>query len=204
MVSTRRLACCRMALALLWGTGGLVAQVSTPGTVSPVRSLVSRYVTALQRRDHKTIVELNEGIRGHEFVIMHDNPKFLWPKLIADYRERRVRELKGEDVKPIDMDDIGDFTRKQINEQLSLLPPECKWAIAEVRPGIDLVGHRYTDIFVTVTYSAREASPRNAGGNPLQGTILKFYVMAPDRSAGGVEYFGRIVTGDVPWKILPE
>jgi hypothetical protein len=202
MVGMKRIARCGMAVALLCGAGGLVAQVSTPGTVSPVRSLVSRYVTALQRRDYKTIVELNEGIKGHEFVIMHDNPKFLWPKLIADYRERRVRELKGEDVKPIDMDDLGDFKRKEINEQLSLLPPECKWAIAELRPGIDLVGHRYTDIFVTVTYPAREAAPKNEEGNPLQRAILKFFVISLDTTA--VEYFGRVTTGDVPWKILPE
>jgi hypothetical protein len=52
-----------------------------------------------------------------------------------------VRELKGEDVKSTDILDIlaiGDYERKEISEQLSLLPPECRWAIAEMRPGSDL------------------------------------------------------------------
>ena len=109
-----------------------------------------------------------------------------------------MQELKGENVKPSDIGEIGDYKRKDINEQLSLIPPECKWAVAELRPGIDPVGHRYTEIFVTVTYPTRETSPKNAEGNPLRRTIVKVVVMAlVDNSA--VAYFDRVATGDVLW-----
>ena len=96
---------------------------------------------------------------------------------------------------------IGDYERKVINEQLFLLPRECKWAIAEMRPGSDLVGHRFTDIFVTVTYPIRETSPKNAEGEPLQHSILKFTVMAPDNST--VMNYERVLAGDAVWRPLP-
>jgi hypothetical protein len=72
MVNMKPVACCRAVVALLCGAGGLVAQVSTPGTASHVRSLVSRYVAALQRRDYSKIVELNDGLRSGEAIIRHD------------------------------------------------------------------------------------------------------------------------------------
>src|ERR1700730_17076583 len=62
-----------------------------------VRSLVSRYIASLQRRDFRTIVALNDDIRVGEASIQVDNPKLLWAKLICEYRQKRVRELKGEE-----------------------------------------------------------------------------------------------------------
>jgi hypothetical protein len=170
--------------------------IALPQT-SPARLVVSRYVAAIQHRDYKTIVELDQDIKLNESVIQSENPKLLWPKLIAEYRERAVRELKGEDVKTTDTGDIGDYTRKEVDEQFSLVSPECKWAIAETRPGTDLAGHRFTEVFVTVAYPTREASPRNSEGQPLKRAILKFTVMAPDNSA--VMNYERVLAGDVPW-----
>jgi len=65
--------------------------------VPSVRALVSRYVGAVQNRDYKTIVELNQEIRLNESMIKSENPKLLWPKLIAEYRHRRIRQLNGEE-----------------------------------------------------------------------------------------------------------
>jgi hypothetical protein len=109
-----------------------------------------------------------------------------------------VRELKGEE-KPIDIGDEVDlkYVRAEIDEQLSFLPAGCKWSIAEIRADGDLSGHRFSTIFVTVTYTARENSPKNATGKPLQRTILQFTVMSPDNST--VIYDKHLVAGEVLW-----
>src|ERR1022692_1880362 len=150
MVSMRRLSCYGMAGALLCGSAALVAQVAT---ASPIRLFVSRYLLALQHRDYGTIVELNDGIRMHEFSILHDNPRSLWPRLIAAYRERRVRELKNEE-QPTNIGDEVDLTyiRADVNKLLSFVPAECTWKISEIRADSDLSGHRFSRIFVAVTY----------------------------------------------------
>lgn len=181
-----------MVMLLLFGQHAALSQTT------PVRSLVSRYVAALQQRDYRTIVELYRNIRLGEAVIQVDNPKSLWPKLIAEYRERSVRELKGEE-KPIDIGDEVNlkYVRAEIDEQLSFLPAGCKWAIAEIRADGDLSGHRFSTIFVTLTYTARENSPRNAAGKPLQRAILQFTVMAPDNST--VMFDKQVVAGEVLW-----
>jgi TonB family protein len=191
-----------MAGALLCGAAALVAQVSTHSTASPVRLLVSRYLLALQHRDYGTIVELNEGIRMHEFSILGDNPRSLWPKLIAEYRERRVRELKNEE-EPTDVGDEVDlkYIRADVNKLLSFVPAECTWKISEIRADSDLSGHRFSRIFVAVTYTARENSPKNEDGKPLRQTILKFIVMAEANSM--VMSDERVLAGDVLWSIPP-
>lgn len=199
MACVRRLAGCWVAIALLCWTGELVAQRSSTGTTSSVRSLVSRYVTALQRRDYGAIVQLNFDVRLGEASIMIENPKFLWPKLIAEYRTRKAQELKIEEDSGSIY--IGDYYRTDVNEQLSLLRPECKWVVSELRPGRDRVGHLYTEIFVTVTYPVRENSPEDAKGQFFQGTVLKFVVLALDNNA--VQYSGRVVAGDVLWSAAP-
>jgi len=188
-----------MAGALLCGAAALVAQVSTHSTASPVRLLVSRYLLALQHRDYRTIVELDDSIRLHEFSILHDNPRSLWPKLIAEYRERRVRELKNEE-QPTDELDFK-YISAEVNKLLSFVPAECMWAISEIRAGSDLSGHRFSRIFVAVTYAARENSPMNEEGKPLRQAILKFVVMAPANSTVMSEE--RVLAGDVLWSIPP-
>jgi TonB family protein len=170
----------------------LVAQGVGLSQTVPARTIATRYVTALQQRDYKTIVELYRNIWIGEAGIRVDNPKSLWPELIAEYRERWVRELKGEE-KP---SDIGDelyvkSIQQEIDEQLSFFQPECKWAIDEIRPDSDLAGHRFSTVFVTVTYATRARLSRNAAGKP---TILKFIVMAPENK---MMYEKRVEAGGV-------
>ena len=70
----------------------LLGQHVAPAQSTPVRSLLSRYIGALQQRDYKTLVELNADTL-RESSIRRNNPRFLWAKLIAENRERRVRDL---------------------------------------------------------------------------------------------------------------
>ena len=132
-------------------------------TAEEFDALVSQYVAALQGRDYKTIVELNDGSRLEEKQHKVRRPEIRWPRLIAEFRQRKIMELKS------DEDERGAQTksdhqkehapgvitpaiaqifdlRKEINEPLSLLPLESTWAIGEIRPGIDMAGHRFSTI----------------------------------------------------------
>lgn len=155
-------------------------------------------MTALQEQDYGTIVELNNDIRLREAAIRSENPQFLWAKLIAEYRARAVRELKGEEQPTGVMDEI-DFThiRAEVNDLLIFVPARSRWTISEIRPDSDLSGNRFSRIFVTVVYAEREKSPKNADGALLRQAVLEFTVMAPSNRT--VMFSNHVRAGDVLW-----
>jgi hypothetical protein len=181
-------------VALVFAHGFAISQVTS------ARNIVTRYVTAVQQRDYKAIVDLNYSVKSGESVIRVDNPKILWSKLIAEYRAQKIRELSGENKK---LDAAGEYDVKEITTLFTFFPKDCRWAVVEVRPWSDLAGHQFTRVFLGITYAIRETSPASSSGRPLQRAVLEFTVMAPYNATSTVFSYQRVEAGDVLWSGAP-
>jgi hypothetical protein len=171
---------------VLAGITFLISQATAQTT--PVRSLIRRYVEALQQRNYEEIVKLNWQFTMGEDLIRAEKPRFLWAELIAKYRTKEIQELKRNEADYLSASRCTQLTPRieggcptwsgdtnDIHQQISLFPPGCKWTIAEVRAQIDGVGHRYSTIFLKVC-----------------GSVVSFDVMAPYNSSSTVLNFALV------------
>jgi len=172
-------------------------------------SVVTRYIEAVQKKDLRGIIELMSSYQGGVAQIKEANPRVLWPKLIDNYYDDKVKQLSqqpgywqsyGETLGAM----MGDPTQA-IRASITLFPTTCKWTISEVRQQQAVnQGNgqpvRQETVYVTVNYPAWEDAPlveapgqSSAGLKMLMQTIIDFVV---DESSDTVESVSRVAAGD--------
>jgi hypothetical protein len=117
-----------------------------------------RYLTAVQHKDFKTMLEVNANYQEAIKNIKQGNPQVLWTKLIDQYTESQTQQI-GRD--PI-------FT---------LVPPSAQWSISEQRPE----GQTQTSVYVTMHYPSVADAPIYGDGR-LKDTILQVEVSSPGQN----------------------
>jgi tetratricopeptide (TPR) repeat protein len=195
-------------LCLIAGSlSNLTAQVPHPGP----SNVVSKYMGALQRRDFKTIIDLTYSYQADVARIKAANPQVLWPKLIAEYNDKKLASFSQQQGYWQNYTEAlqgmtGDPTQ-QIRAAIALLPQGCRWKVMETR--IDHVqgsspsaSYDRATVYVQLDYPA----PKEARGQPvianriLKGTILSLTVHSKSQLVFGI---AKIDKADTFWTESP-
>ena len=163
----------------------LKALVMAQGPPSPAAGiLVSKYVSALQKRDFKTVISLTSAYQADVARIKAQNPQVLWPKLLDQYYSSKASvfsEPAGywQNYFEALMGPGGD-PAQGIRAGAAMLPPSAKWSVTETRHQRvqnTWNGREYDQgtVYVTVNYPVWQDAPR-LGNKLLNETILQFTV----------------------------
>jgi hypothetical protein len=146
---------------------GLTAPGGSGGTAK-------RYLTAAQRKDFKTIIDLTSSFQDSIQNIKRNNPQVLWTKLIGQYYDDQAKNLVHDPL-------------------LTLVPENAQWSITEQRP----VGTNQTTVYATVRYATPADSPI-IGQQRLKQGILQLNIFNTTQQVLGV---GRVEAADTYWPI---
>jgi thiol-disulfide isomerase/thioredoxin len=165
--------------------------------------LVTRYVTALQKHDFKTILDLTYAYQAEISQIRAQNPQILWSKLISEYYDRKISEFsKQPEFWGNYFEALGGMMgnpAQALRATAALLPPSSKWRITESRNLVvrDFVSGSYeaTITYIEVAYGSETDSPV-VENKRLSKAILEFDI---DRKTQLVRSVGRLAAGDTFW-----
>lgn len=170
------------------------------------RVLINRFLLAAQKRDYATLAKLTEAFTLEAFQIKDENPRSLWPSLLAEFWKQKIDDLQHKELTPTSIPGMDhpffnegdDETIHEARELLGLVPPSAKWAVTEVRPRPrrPFSSAYYLDVYVAVSYLSKDAAPR-ISGKVLKKTILACTVTGPPLDS--VVACDQFEKGDVYW-----
>lgn len=180
-------------------------QATAQGTAQPAANPVSRYITAIQKRDFKTIIDLTYSYQAEIAQIKAQNPQVLWPKLIAAYYDQNISAFSKEP------DYWGGYAEalgaglgdpaQGLRATAALLPPSSKWKITESRntdvEDLFSAPYKATITYVEVEYPLQTNSPI-VEKQRLRKAIVQF---ESDPKSQLVRSVGRLAAGDEFWPI---
>ena len=188
---------CLLSITAVW-------LISTAQGAAPT-GVVSNYITALQHKDFRKIIDLTSTYKMEIARIKSQNPQALWPKLLEDYYKDKTTVLSSDPGFWVNYSGsvMGD-PAQNIRALSGLLPPDCKWRISESRNQVvtsflDGRQHSQTVVYVEVAYPTLDTSPRVATGTQhwfLKNTILEFKV---DSAGGLVTEVATVPKADTFW-----
>jgi hypothetical protein len=167
------------------------------------RLLINRFLLAAQKRDYAALAKLTSQFKIEEFQIQEENPRSLWPSLLAAFWKQQVEDLQHKELVPTSLSGVDypyfnegdDETIHEIRELLRLTE-SAKWTVTEIRPRPrQPLSSAYYDVYVAVSYQSRDAAP-SVGGKVLKKGILACEVIEP---LGYVMSCSRFDRGDVYW-----
>jgi tetratricopeptide (TPR) repeat protein len=194
------LASLHILLVLLFSLSLPVANLIAQGTNHAGSSaVVAKYMSAFQKRDIKAIIDNTYSYQREVAQIKAQNPQALWPKLIAEYNDKKIAALSlapgyWQNYTESLMGMSGDPTQG-IRALFGLIPRSSKWAISETRPGA-----QGTTVYVTVDYPEISEAPI-AGPQLLKQTILNFTLSTPPTLIVAMQ---KVPKADVFWTGGPD
>ena len=170
-----------LVTAALVTSGGIDLCAQSPAGANQnrsdaVRSAVTRYMTAVQKGDYATVVELNGIFAAGELEIRQNNPQALWTDLIQTYRQSKMMELEHKRGPELGTQ----YIVESVGQLQQLLPPTSKWSIMEIRHEQRSPNRNSTmdTAYLSIIYSERKQAP-TSGGVPLKKMIISLGVIGP-------------------------
>lgn len=190
----------------------LLTNMVDGSTINPEKQ-TEKFITAVQKKDFKTIFDTSYYYQMELSQIKANNPKALWQKLTTEYYESKksvLFEQKEESLTDAWVRFGGEIfgsptdPAKNILALLGFLLPSPKWKVVESKKEkqLDRWSGRQYDVFivyVTLGYKTVEESPV-IGSKVLKETILGFLF---DAKTGLYMRSSRVVKGDVYWDKVP-
>jgi hypothetical protein len=170
-----------------------------------VHALINHFLSTAQRRDYAALARVTGQFKIEESQIKNENPRSMWPSLLAEFWKQKIQDLEHKELKPSSLpgterqlfDEGDDEVIHEARELLELMPASAKWGITEIRPRPrrPLSSVYYLDVYVSVSYPSKNAAA-TIGGKVLKKTILACtvaepldYVIACDRFEKGDLYW---------------
>ena len=183
---------------------------ATAQTAKPVAtpSVATKYISAIQKHDYQTIIDLTYAYQQKVNEIKAQNPQVLWPKLTTEYYDSQIAAFSQQPGFWQNYNEgllgmTGDPTQA-IRAMAGILLPNSKWKVTEsrtehVRDSIALGEYDLTTVYVTVDYPSVDESPF------LDGKFLKEIIVALSLHTKTQLVIGlqRLPQGDVSWGHIP-
>lgn len=175
----------------------------TYGAVSP-ETQTAKFLTAVQKKDFKTIFNTTQYYQLELSQIRSANPKALWDKLTTEYYESEKKAFlePREDYwrRLLKMATIPNDSRENIRVLATLLTPSASWKVSELKKErrFDPWSGRNYDVFVvyvTLKFKTVEESPL-IGSKLLKETIIGVLL---DAKTGLYMQSSRYEKGDSYW-----
>ncbi len=152
--------------------GGISDGVTYGASFSPEKQ-TKKFLTAIQKKDFKTVFNITYYYQAELSKIKDNNPKVLWQKLTSEYYESKKNALFKERKESLTNAWIrfggelfGSRTdpAKNIQTLMNLLTPSSKWKVIESKKKkqYDSWSGRQFDVFVvyvSLNYKTVEVSP---------------------------------------------
>jgi hypothetical protein len=196
----------------VWLTIAITAGIVLPQSFllaqsDKIRTLINRFLVAAQKHDYSTSAKLIEQFKMEEIQIKGENPRSLWPSLLADFWKQKAEDLEHRELKPSSIpgsdhaffDEGDDGTIHTARELFELISPSARWSVSEVRPRPSRLssGLSWFDVYVSLSYPSKDGAP-SIVGKVLKKTILACTVaMGPMFET--VQECNRFEKGDVYW-----
>jgi hypothetical protein len=188
----------------------LVASIAVTQRVSFAQSerehaLINNFLFAAQKRDYATLAKLTEPFKLEEAQLKGENPRSLWPSLLAGFWKQKTEDLQHKELKLTSLpgdhpffDEGDDETIHEARELVELMPASAKWSVTEVRPRPrpPTSSVYFLDVYVAVSYPSKDVAP-SIGGQALKKAILDCTVTGPPLDS--VIACDRFEKGDVYW-----
>ena len=165
---------------------------------------MDRYLIAAQKHDYPTMAKLTGEFRIEESTIKENNPRSLWPPLLAAFWKQKTDDLMH--VNPASGGDVDIYGAREAvettREVVKLMTPSAKWHVEEIRPRPrrPFSSIYYLDVYVAISYISIDKAPR-VGERDLRKLILQCILDGPELA--WVRGCSRVEQGDVFWPKAP-
>lgn len=174
---------------------------------------LEKFLTAVQKKDFKTIFDNTYYYQMELSKIKSNNPKSLWQKLTTEYYESKKKALFKEEKESLtdawirfggNLFDTPTDPIENIRALMSLLNPPNKWKLLETKnerrtDQWDLSQRDVFVVYVSLNYNTVENSPL-IDSKLLKETIISFDM---DAKTGLYMRSNRVGRGDVYWDKVP-
>jgi hypothetical protein len=137
-----------------------------------IRTLINRFLVAAQKHDYSTSAKLIEQFKMEEIQIKGENPRSLWPSLLADFWKQKAEDLEHRELKPssipgsdhVSFEEGDDGTIHTARELFELISASARWSVSEIRPRPSRPSDlSWFDVYVSVSYPSKDGAPGIVG-----------------------------------------